>query len=269
MLKNRLIPIIAFKNDRVVQSFNFERFLPIGNIKTAIEFFVNWDVDEIIIIDIDATRNKRQPRTDIIEFASKECFVPLTYGGGINSIDHVKQILRVGCDKICINSIALEQNDFIKKSSFLFGKQCITVSIDAKKIGHDYYVFKSNGKINTNKKVADWAKLVEEQGAGEILIKSIDYDGSRKGYDLDLLKLVSSSVSVPVIASSGVGTVKHLADGILKGGCQAVSASNIFHHTEHSTIAAKSYLSKEGIPIRLDSDVKYNNFDFDETFRPI
>ena len=186
MLKNRLIPIIIVKNELIVQSFNFKRFLPIGKIKTAIEFFVNWDVDEIIILDIDATKQGRGPQLEVIKSASRECFVPLTVGGGINSVESIKSVLRSGADKISINSYAIENPKFITDAAIRFGNQCITVSIDAKKVSNDYNVFIRNGKIDTGIKVSDWSKKLEHLGAGEILINSIENDGSREGYDLDL-----------------------------------------------------------------------------------
>jgi imidazole glycerol-phosphate synthase subunit HisF len=269
MLKNRLIPVIVVKNELIVQSFNFKQFLPIGKIKTAIEFFVNWDVDEIIILDIDATKHSRGPNLEVIRWASRECFVPLTIGGGICSIESIKNVLRAGADKVSINSFAVENPKFITDAAIYFGNQCITVSIDAKNIGDDYNVFIKNGTIDTGIKVADWAKKVEKLGAGEVLINSVERDGSREGYDLQLLNLVSSSVNIPVIACGGVGNMKHLASGIIEGNCQAVAAANIFQHTEHSTIAAKAMMNKLGAQVRLSSEVQYENFDFDNLGRPI
>ncbi len=269
MLKNRLVPIIIVKGDLIVQSFFFRRYLPIGKVKTAIEFFVNWDVDEIVILDIDASKESRGPRLELIDWATKECFVPLTVGGGITSIDDIKSVLRAGADKITINTSAYTNPVFITEASDRFGSQCITVSIDAKKVDDEYHVFLRNGKEDTGKIVSEWAQEVEEFGAGEILINSIDRDGSRKGYDIELLNLVSTSVNVPVVACGGVGKAGHLVDGITKGNCQAVAAANIFQHTEHSTIAAKSFMKKSGLPVRLSSDVKYENFDTDHMGRPV
>ena len=269
MLKNRLIPVIIVKDELIVQSFNFKRFLPIGKMKTAVDFFVNWDVDEIIILDIDATKQGRCIQLDVIKQASRECFVPLTVGGGIRSINDIKNVLRAGADKISINSYAVENPKFITDAAVRFGNQCITVSIDAMKVFEDYHVFIKNGKIDTGIKVSDWAKKLERLGAGEILINSIERDGSREGYDLKLLNLISSNVNIPVIACGGVGNMRHLVSGIVDGHCQAVAAANIFQHTEHSTIAAKAMMNKLGAPVRLSSDVKYENFDFDIFGRPI
>jgi imidazole glycerol-phosphate synthase subunit HisF len=269
VLKNRLIPIIIIKNELIVQSFNFKRFLPIGKINMAIEFFVDWDVDEIIILDIDATNQGRGPQLDMIKEASKECFIPLTIGGGINNMRSIKDSLRSGADKISINTVVVENEDFLVEASGTFGNQCITVSIDALKVSNDYHVVFKNGKFDTGIKVDSWARKVEGLGAGEILINSVDRDGSREGYDLELLKLVSSNVNIPVIACGGVGNMSHLVSGITEGGCQAVAAANIFQHTEHSTIAAKSMMKKHGVNVRLSSEVQYEDFEFDYLGRPI
>jgi len=270
LLKNRLIPCIIIKGELVVQSFFFKRYLPIGNTKTAIEFFVDWDVDEIVLLDINATKENRGPNIKIIRWASKECFVPLTIGGGIKSINDIEAVLKAGADKICINSYAIDNPFFISESSKKFGSQCITVSIDVKihETG-EYEVFTLNGKNATGKTPYVWAKEVESLGAGEILVNSIDRDGSRKGFDIKLLNLVSGAVNIPVIACGGVGKVEHLSKGIIDGKCHAVAAANIFQHTEHSTVLAKAHLKKMGIPIRISSNVNYDGQDFDHLGRPL
>lgn len=270
MLKVRLIACILTKNDLVVQSFGFNRYLPIGNVKTAIEFYVNWDVDEIVIIDIDATRQSRAPNVDLVNWASSECFVPLTVGGGINCIKDINDLLQAGADKVCINRALERTPQFVEQAAKTFGSQCITVSLDAKKddFGFQLYDY-SSGQLVAGKDITAAAKQAESLGAGEILLNSVDHDGSRKGYDLELLSTVSSAVSIPVIALGGVGRLEHLADGVTQGGCQAVAAANIFQHIEHSTIAAKAQMKRAGLPVRLSSNVKYENFDFDLHGRPI
>jgi len=269
MLKSRLIPCIITKGNLVVQSYNFKKYLPIGDVKTAIEFFVNWDVDEIILIDIDATIENRKPNIELIEWAATECFVPLTVGGGIREISDIRNLLNAGADKICINNVSISNPDFVKGSSEIFGAQCITVSIDAKKINDTYMVYNYREKKILNVSVKEHAKKMERLGAGEIFLNSVDNDGLRKGYDLQLLKSVTEILSIPVIACGGVGRVEHLSEGILIGGCQAASAANIFQHTEHSTIAAKSHMLKSGVKVRLSSDVKYDDFQFDRIGRPL
>jgi cyclase len=269
MLKSRLIPCIVTKGNLVVQSYNFKRYLPIGNVKTAIEFFVNWDVDEIVILDIDATKEGRRPNVELIEWASTECFVPLTIGGGIKSIDDIKELLDVGADKVCINSVVEDNPSFITESSDVFGCQCITVSVDAVNTMNGHMVYSHCLGRSLDREISDWARMVEDLGAGEIFLNSVDRDGSRIGYDIELLKKVSSAVEIPVVACGGVGKVAHLSEGILLGGCQAAAAANIFQHTEHSTIAAKSHMLKSGVHVRLSSDVKYKNFKFDHMGRPL
>lgn len=269
MLKVRLIPTIILKGDLLVQSHNFKKFLPIGRIDAAIEFFNNWDVDEIVIIDIDATKEKRGPHLKIIEKAAKNCFVPLTIGGGISHLSQVRDLLSVGADKVCINSAAHDNPDFISQIAGIYGSQFVTVSVDSKMIENCHYAFTHNGTVNTGVKVIDFANKVVELGAGEIIVHSIDRDGSKTGYDLELLKSVRAITSVPIIASGGVGRFQHLIEAVKIAGCNGVAAGNIFQHTELSTVAAKSFMQKAGVPIRIDSSVKYENFQFDQWDRPI
>ena len=268
MLKTRLIPCILTKNELVVQSFGFNRYLPIGDVRTAIEFFVNWDVDEIVIIDIDASVDGRRPNCDLVEWAAKECFVPLTVGGGIKNLEHIQGLLKAGADKVCINSIVRDKLSFVTEASNIFGDQCITVSVDAVNNDGAYsvYDYQASGRFESD--FSEHLKAIELAGAGEILLNSVNRDGSREGYDLDLLKFVSSVVKIPVIALGGVGRFEHLSDAVLIGGCQAVAAANIFQHVEHSTIAAKAQMLDAGLPVRLSSEVKYKNFSLDMLGRP-
>lgn len=268
MLKTRLIPCIITKNELVVQSFNFQRYLPIGNIKTAIEFFSNWDVDEIIIIDIDATKEGRTPNVKVVDWAVQDCFIPLTVGGGIRTIADIHSLLNAGADKVCLNRAAVDNPEFVTESSKLFGSQCITVSIDAVETESGYRVWDYVNKCVMAESPTELAKKMESLGAGEVLLNSVDRDGSRLGYDTELLQAVTRELRIPVIACGGVGHFDHLSDGALKGGAQAVAAANIFQHTEHSTIAAKSHLLRSGVDVRLSSAVQYKDFEFDALGRP-
>ncbi|NVK31262.1 MAG: imidazole glycerol phosphate synthase subunit HisF [Gammaproteobacteria bacterium] len=268
MLKTRLIPCIVTKGDLVVQSFGFKNYLPIGNVKTAIEFFVNWDVDEIVMIDIDASREGRAPNIELVEWAAKECFVPLAVGGGIKTLEHIQSLLKAGADKVCINSVVRDNLSFINQASRAFGDQCITVSVDVTKDNGVYGVYDYLSRTNADLDLITHLNDIEKAGAGEIFINSIDRDGSRQGYDIDLLKIVSSAVNIPVIAIGGVGRFEHLADAVNKGGCQAVAAANIFQHMEHSTIAAKAQMLASGLQVRLSSEVKYEEFSLDILGRP-
>jgi len=268
MLKIRLIPCIITKGDLVVQSFNFKKYLPIGNVKMAIEFFVNWDVDEIIILDIDAYREGRSPNIELVKWAATECFVPLTVGGGIRRLEDIRDLLNSGADKVCVNTIARKNPAFIREAAAIYGSQCITVSVDAIQTSDGYRVYDHVTKEALDITPSAYAHELEELGAGEIFLNSVDRDGSRMGYDVDLLKSVSSNLKIPVIACGGIGKVEGLAKGVLEGQCQAVAAANIFQHTEHSTIAAKSHLLRSGVQVRLSSNVKYENFKFDIMGRP-
>jgi len=268
MLKTRLIPCIITKGSLVVQSFNFSKYLPIGNVKTAIEFFVNWDVDEIIVLDIDAYREGRSPNIELVEWAATECFVPLTVGGGIRTLEDIRDLLNAGADKVCVNAVTRNSPMFIREAAAIYGSQCITVSVDAIWAEEGYRVYDYVAKEILEVTPSEYACEMERLGAGEIFLNSVDRDGSRLGYDIDLLKSVSSRLKIPTIACGGVGKVSDLAMGALEGQCQAVAAANIFQHTEHSTIAAKSHLLRSGVPVRLSSNVKYENFKFDIMGRP-
>lgn len=252
MLKHRLIPNIILDNGNVVQSINFKHTNVIGNAITAVDFFNSWAVDEIIILDVSLTNDNRSQFHKIIDGLSKRCFVPLTVGGWISTIEEIQQLLKKGADKIAINTHAVLQPDFITKSSQIFGSQCIVVSIDTRKnLSDEYEVFIDRGRKPTGLHPVDWAKKIQNLGAGEILLTSINNEGQRKGYDLHLLKQVCESVTIPVIAFGGVGEWQHLVDGIQIGKANAVSAANIFHYTEHSTYNAKEFMHEVGLNVRV------------------
>ena len=268
MLKKRLIPCLILRDGFIVQSFEFKRFLPIGKAKIAVEFVVNWDVDEIVLLDITATRNGAPPDTDLIRLVSDHCFVPLTVGGGIHALSDIREVMRAGADKVSINSEALKNPSFIKESSDIFGSQCIVVSVDVRiNPKGRYEVVADSGKKYTGLHPVEWAQRLQELGAGEIFLNSVNRDGSRRGYDLDLVRMVSEAIRIPVIACGGVGEMSHLADGIRIGKASAVSAANIFQHMEHSTIIAKAYMKNAGIDVRLNTAAKYGDFEFDERGR--
>lgn len=264
MLKKRLIACLVVRDGLIVQSIGFRRYLPIGRPKIAIEFVARWDVDEILVLDMSATRQGRGPDLDVIGMAVEQCFVPLTIGGGIRSLSQVQEVMRAGADKIAINTIAIESPEFISRCADAYGSQCIVLSIDARETEPGRYeVFADSGTVATGLDAAAWAADVERYGAGEIFINSIDRDGSKQGYDVGLIRQVSSAVSIPVIACGGVGTYRHFAPGIHDGGASAVAAANIFHYIEHSTIVAKAHLRRAGIDVRLDSLANYAKLDFD------
>jgi len=270
MLKKRLVVCLLIRDGLIVQSIGFNRYLPIGHPRFPIEFVAKWDVDEIVLLDMSATKNNRVLDTNVLELLSRSCFVPLTVGGGIKSVEDVRNIIRTGADKVTVNSHAVARPKLISEIADIFGSQCVVVSIDCK-LENDgsYQVYTHSGKIATGLTAESWAQQVEKLGAGEIFLNSIDRDGSKLGYDIELIRRVSDSVSVPVIACGGVGNYMHFAEGIIEGRASAVAAANIFHFIEHSTIVAKAHLLKSGVDVRLDSDAKYEGREFDENGRLI
>jgi cyclase len=252
MLKKRLIPVLILRDGRVVQSIQFKHTNVIHwKPLTAVDFFNRWAVDEIVVLDVSRDGNHRNLFYEVIVGLSKKCFVPLTVGGWVDSVAEVRKLLRLGADKITINTAAVRRPPFISECAQVFGSQCILVSIDAKAHGEGHYeVYIDRGREPTGLAPADWARQAEERGAGEIFLNCIDRDGFRQGYDLVLLRTVVDAVSIPVIAMGGVLTWQHLAEGVLIGGADAVAAANIFHYTEHSTKKAKEYLRAAGIEVR-------------------
>ena len=251
MLKTRVIPTLLYKSVGLVKGKQFDSWRRVDTVLPAIKVYNMREVDELILLDIEATELGRDPDYEEIKGVSRECFVPLCVGGGIHNIEQVKQLLRVGADKVAINTAAYENIDLIKEVSQVFGSQCVVSSIDCKKEGEEYICFSHSGKINTNKRVQDWAKEVEKAGAGEILVTSISRDGEMKGYDLDLIKTVSESVAIPVIASGGAGTYEDMYQAIQYGNATAVAAASMYHFTEATPKEAKKYLKEKGVAVRL------------------
>lgn len=260
MLKNRLIAAIFSKGSLAVQSFNFKDYRPIGRIKNCIDFYSRWDVDEIILIDIDATREERLFDLNVLKDATSNSFVPICVGGGIRNISDIGKVLGAGADKVSINNAALIDPKFIEQAAQKFGSQSIVVSIDVTKKDNVYYCYDYFSKRKIKLNFIELAKLYCDLGAGEILLNSIDRDGSREGYDTELLRHISNAVSIPVIAIGGVGRWSDFSLGILDGDCQAVAAANIFNHTEHSIILAKCMMREDGINVRPNLEIIYEKF---------
>jgi cyclase len=270
VLKKRLVACLLIRNGLIVQSIGFKRYLPIGRPRFPIEFVVRWDVDEIVLLDMSATTENRALDTELLELLSRSCFVPLTVGGGIKSVDDVRRTIRAGADKVAVNAHAVARPALVSEIADVFGNQCVVVSMDCRReIDGSYQVYTHSGSIPTGLAPEAWAKQVEALGAGEIFLNSIDRDGLKQGYDIELIRRVSRAVSIPVIACGGVGNHTHFAPGILEGGASAVAAANIFHYIEHSTIVAKAHLLRSGVDIRLDSDATYDGREFDESGRLI
>lgn len=251
MLKIRIIPTMLWKDVGLVKGVHFDSKRRVGSIIPAIKVYNLRQVDELVLLDITATKNKRRPDIETVAEVSPECFCPLTVGGGVKSIEDVELLLRAGADKVAINSAAYENPDLIQKGAKFFGSQCVVASVDAKKINGEYVCFSDCGTKNRKIKVENWVKKLEELGAGEILITSVDRDGTMKGYDIDLIKLVSDSVQIPVIASGGAGKYEDFYKAIKMGKCSGVAAASVFHFTEMTPMAIKKYLSSKNIPVRL------------------
>lgn len=251
MLKTRIIPTLLWKDVGLVKGVGFDSWRRVGTVLPSIKVYDTREVDELILVDITATKNHEEPDWDSLSDYADECFVPLTFGGGLSKIEHIRKALQAGADKVCINSAAYQDADLITKSANSFGSQCIVVSIDVRRsdVG-DYRCFKFAGTETTNKNAVDWAKEVEDRGAGEILLTSIERDGTMKGYDLELLHIISSRVNIPVIASGGAGNYAHFVEAVKQGGASAVAAASIFHFTEQTPLEAKNYMRSHGIPVR-------------------
>jgi cyclase len=252
MLKNRIIPCLDVKNGRVVKGINFVELKDAGDPVEQAKVYSDGGADEICFLDITASNENRDTILDVVKKASQECFVPLTVGGGVRNILDISNLLKSGADKVSINTAAVNNKNIIKDSAENFGSQCIVIAIDAKKISEKKWeVFTHGGRNSSGLDVLNYAKEVEDLGAGEILLTSMDRDGTKKGYDLELTELVSNSVNIPVIASGGVGKLDHLYDGLKKGKASAVLAASIFHFGEFSINDAKKYLDSKGIPVRI------------------
>jgi len=251
MLKKRVIACLLWRDGLIVQSVNFEHTNFVGNAFTAVDFFSTWAIDEIIILDVSRDSKKRDSYYDIVKEFSLRCSVPLTVGGKIYSTGEITRFLKIGADKVCVNTMAFKNPELIKAGAEIFGSQCIVVSIDVCGGSEsNYEVCINNGQEKTGVHPYDWASQAEALGAGEIFLTSINKDGLRAGYDLQLTKGVAERVKIPVIASGGVGDWQHLVDGINIGQADAVSAANIFHYSEQSTKKAKIFMKEAGIDVR-------------------
>ena len=251
MLKNRIIPCLDVKNGRVVKGINFVDLKDAGDPVEQAKIYSDGGADEICFLDITASNENRDIIFDVVEKTSKKCFVPLTVGGGIRSIEDIGKLLNCGADKVSINTAAVQNSDVIKDSSQKFGSQCIVVAIDAKRNGDMWEIYTHGGRNKTGIDAFKFAKEMEESGAGELLVTSMDRDGTQVGYDIELMSGISSTVNIPIIASGGVGKLNHLVDGIKFGNASAVLAASIFHYGKYSIKQAKEYLDSKGIPVRI------------------
>jgi cyclase len=251
MMKNRIIPCLDVKNGRVVKGVNFENLVDAGDPVAQAKFYYEQGADELCFLDIAATDENRGVILDVVKKVAQVCFIPFTVGGGIKEIQDFSNLLKCGADKVSVNSAAIKNPELISEAASKFGSQCVVVAIDAKKNeSGNYEIFTHGGKKPTGIDAIEWAKKVTNLGAGEILLTSMDKDGTKSGYDLELIKKITSQISIPVIASGGVGNLEHLAEG-LKAGASAVLAASIFHFKEYSIKQAKDFLDEQKIAVRI------------------
>lgn len=252
MLAKRIIPCLDVDNGRVVKGVQFVDIKDAGDPVEVAQRYNEQGADEITFLDITATHHGRDTTYHTVERMAETVFVPLTVGGGVRKVDDIRHLLNAGADKVSINSAAIFNPEFVGEAAARFGSQCIVVAIDAKKVGDNQWeIFTHGGRKATGIDAVAWAIKMAGFGAGELLVTSMDSDGTKNGYDIALMKRITDSVNVPVIASGGVGNLQHLADGVLQGGVDAVLAASIFHFGEYTVGEAKQFMAQQGIEMRL------------------
>lgn len=251
MLKVRVIPTLLFKNDLLVKGVAFDSWRRVGGAMQSIKVYNLREVDELIFVDISATGEQRSPDFTTIDELADECFMPFTVGGGIRNVDDVRRLLQVGADKVSLNTRAVEEPSVVEAIAKRFGSQCVVVSIDAKKTANGYEVYTHSGTRPSGRTPVEIARQAEAAGAGEVLLTSIDRDGTMTGYDLELISSVTSAIKLPVIASGGAGTYDHLVAAVVDAKASAVAAAAMFHFTQQTPLEAKRHLAAAGIPVRL------------------
>lgn len=262
MLKRRIVATLVVKGGIVVQSMGFGRYLPVGRPAIAVEFLNQWGIDEIVLLDIDATRDGRPPDFAMVRSASARCHVPLTVGGGIRSVDHVGELLHCGADKVAFNQAALIQPDLLGETARVFGDQCVVASIDALRTESGHRVYDYRRRRTLDDAPGELATRLQNIGVGEILINSVDRDGSYRGFDLDLIEGVCAAVTVPVICCGGAGNARHFVEVFQVTRTSAAAAGNFFHFSEHSVTTVKAQVTRE-VPVRHETHADYLGSRFD------
>ena len=251
MLAKRIIPCLDVKEGRVVKGVNFVNLIDAGDPVENAKVYDEQGADELVFLDITASYEKRGIMIDVVRRTAEEVFMPLTVGGGVRSVEDIRNLLNAGADKVSINTAAVKNPELITEGAKLFGSQCIVVAIDARRKGKGWEVYIHGGRTPTGKDAVEWAKEVVDRGAGEILLTSMDRDGTKEGYDIELTRAISEAVSVPVIASGGAGKPEHFYEGLTEGKADAVLAASVFHFREISIPELKSYLKKRGVWVRI------------------
>lgn len=252
MLSVRIIPCLDVRDGRVVKGVNFVNLIDAGDPVEQAKAYEKQGADELVFLDITASSDNRAIMRDVVERTAGQCFMPLTVGGGLRTLEDIRLMLNAGADKVSLNTSAITNPDLISQASAKFGNQCIVVAIDAKKDGeHRWNVYTHGGRNRTELDAVEWAKEVQRRGAGEILLTSMDCDGTKDGYDIELTKAVSEAVTIPVIASGGAGNLQHMVDAVKSGGASAVLAASIFHFGTYTIAEAKKAMLDSGIPARI------------------
>lgn len=255
-LKVRIIPCLDVKDGRVVKGVNFVNLRDAGDPVEQAAVYDKAGADELTFLDITASSEARDTLFDVVARTAERCFMPLTVGGGVRTVEDVRKLLLAGADKTSINTAAVNRPEFVREAAEKFGSQCVVVAIDARRVSPEgspakWEVFTHGGRNGTGLDAVDWAKRMAEYGAGEILLTSMDRDGTEKGFDLDLTRAVADAITIPVVASGGVGNLDHFVEGVAKGHASAVLAASIFHFGRHSIGEAKQHMAAAGIPVRL------------------
>ena len=252
MLTVRIIPCLDVKDGRVVKGVNFLDLIDAGDPVEQAKIYDKEGADELTFLDITASSENRDTILDVVSRTAEQCFMPLTVGGGVRSEKDIRNLLLAGADKVSINTAAVQRPLFVQEAANKFGSQCIVVAIDAKRVDSgDFQVFTHGGRIATGINAVEWAKQMVDYGAGEILLTSMDRDGTKKGFDIPLTKLIASSISVPLVASGGVGSIDHFSEGVIEGGASAVLAASVFHFGQVRISDVKANMSALGLPVRL------------------
>jgi cyclase len=252
MLKVRIIPCLDVRAGRVVKGVNFVDLVDAGDPVEQARLYDREGADELTFLDITASHENRDTIFDVVRRTAEQCFMPLTVGGGVRTLDDIRKLLLAGADKVSINTAAVADPDFVGRAAEKFGNQCIVVAVDAKRSGGGFEIYTHGGRRPTGIEAIGWARRMTELGAGEILLTSMDRDGTKIGFDLELTRAIADAVPVPVIASGGVGTLDHLVDGVIKGHASAVLAASIFHFGTYTIAQAKAHMRAAGIAVRDD-----------------
>jgi cyclase len=255
-LARRIIPCLDVTEGRVVKGVRFVDLIDAGNPVEVAAAYDEQGADEVTFLDITASSDRREILLDVVKRTAETVFIPLTVGGGVRTLDNIRDLLKAGADKVSINTAAVDRPEFVREASMRFGSQCIVVAIDAKRLSVQgktpfWEIYIHGGRTPTGIDTVQWAAKMEEYGAGEILLTSMDRDGTKDGYDIELTRTITDKVNIPVIASGGVGTLHHLYEGLVDGGAMAVLAASIFHFGKYTVEEAKAYLKKKGVPVRL------------------